>query len=339
MADPRFFARSGPFSLAQLAEIAGATVREGDDQSLVFEDVAALSQAGPKDITFLDNKKYADAFAESKAGAAIINPAMASKAPSGMALLLSSNPYRGYAKIAQAFYPTPLPLPGISPLAFVDPSAMVDSTARIEAGAFIGKGAEIGARTIISPNAVIGSGVKIGDDCQIGPTSSLSYCLISNRVIIHGGVRIGQDGFGFAMGVTHEKVPQLGRVLIGNDVEIGANTTIDRGAGPDTIIGDGTKIDNLVQIGHNVRLGKGCIVVAHVGISGSTVVEDYASFGGQAGIAGHLHIGKGAKIAAQSGVMRDVKAGEIMAGSPAFPAKEYWRHVAYVEKQASKKKD
>ena len=164
-----------------------------------------------------------------------------------------------------------------------------------------------------------------------------SYAIVGARTIVHGGARIGQDGFGFALGADgHLKVPQLGRVLIGDDVEIGANTTIDRGAGPDTVVGDGTKIDNLVQIAHNVRIGRGCVIVAQVGISGSTRIGDFVMLGGQAGLTGHLVVGDGAKVAAQAGVMRDIEPGTTVGGSPAMPQRQWLKSVAMIERMTRK---
>lgn len=338
MADPRFFERAGPFTLAELTTIAGAKLAEGADPGKRVVDVAPLESAGPDELSFLDNRRYVDAFAKSGAGACLVDPKLADRAPSGMALLLSPAPYHAYARIAQAFYPDPKPIAGVAAGAVVDPSAKIGEGAMIESGAVIGPAAEIGARCRIGANAVIGAGVVIGEDCRIGATATLSHCRIGARAILHPGVRIGQDGFGFAMSPKgHIKVPQLGRVIVGDDVEIGANSTIDRGAGPDTVIGDGAKIDNLVQIAHNVRIGKGCIIVAQVGISGSTQVDDLAAFGGQAGITGHLRIGKGAQIAAQSGVMRDVAPGETVGGSPAVPMRAWLKQVALLARLAERK--
>lgn len=338
MADPRFYSVAGPFSLKQLADIAGAEIGGGSDPARMFADVAPLQQAGAGDVSFLDNKRYVSAFEESRAGACAVDPMLAGRAPKGMSLLLTGDPYRAYAKIAGAFYPAPQPRPGRAATAAVDPQARVGEGARIESGAVVGARAEIGRRTRVGANAVIGPGVVIGDDCDIGPSATLLYCVLGARVIVHPGARIGQDGFGFAPGKEgHFKVPQLGRVLIEDDVEIGANATIDRGAGPDTVIGAGTKIDNLVQIAHNVRLGRHCIVVAQVGISGSTRVGNYVMIGGQAGLTGHLSIGDGARIAAQSGVMRDVGPGEDVGGSPAQPMKDWLRGVAAVDRLARKR--
>jgi UDP-3-O-[3-hydroxymyristoyl] glucosamine N-acyltransferase len=263
---------------------------------------------------------------------------MAGKAPAGVALLLTEEPYRAYARIAQAFHPVIPPEPGISPAALVDPTARLGAGCRVEPGAVIGARAEIGARTSIGPNAVIGPGVVLGEDCIVGAAATISHSLIGRRVNIYPGARLGQDGFGFAMGPKgHLKVPQLGRVVVEDDVEIGANTTIDRGAGPDTVIGAGTKIDNLVQIGHNVQVGPGCILVAQVGIAGSTRLGAFVAAGGQAGITGHLEIGAGARIAAQSGVMRDIEPGGTVAGAPALPFKEFFRQCAALGRLARRK--
>lgn len=340
MPDPRFFDRSGPFPLSQIARLAGADVAQGEGQDLVLGDVAPLDTAGPDEVSFLDNVRYRDAFSRTKAGAVFVTKAMARFAPPGVRLLLTDRPYRAYALAAQAFYPA------VSPpdTTFVDPSACVHPSARIglgcvvEPGAVIAEGVKIGDRSRIGANAVIGRNVEIGPDSSIGANASLSHCVIGAHVRIYPGVRIGQDGFGFAIDPAgHVKVPQLGRVLIGDSVEIGANTCIDRGAGPDTVIGEGTWIDNLVQIGHNVKIGRGCVLVAQSGVSGSTVLEDFAVLAGQAGIAGHLRIGKGARVAAQSGVMRDVPAGAEVMGSPAVPLRQYMRQVALLNRMALKK--
>jgi UDP-3-O-[3-hydroxymyristoyl] glucosamine N-acyltransferase len=244
-------------------------------------------------------------------------------------LLLSDEPYKAYARVAQAFYPPDQPPVGISPAAHVGENVVLGQDCSIAPGAVILDRASLGDRCVIGPNAVVGRGVVIGADCTIGANVSLSHCLIGDRVTIHQGTSIGQDGFGVAPDPTgHVKVPQLGLVRIGNDCEIGANTTIDRGSSQDTVVGDNCWIDNLVQIAHNVQLGRGCFVVAQVGISGSTKVGDFAVFGGQAGIAGHLTIGPGAQIGAQGGVLADIPPGAKVTGTPARPIQVHYRQLA-----------
>jgi UDP-3-O-[3-hydroxymyristoyl] glucosamine N-acyltransferase len=335
MADRRFFKVGGPFSLRQLAEVTGASLAEGADPDVLITDVAPLTAAGPGQLSFLDNRKYVDAFAASRAGAAVVHPDLAGRAPAGMALLLSKTPYKAYALAAQAFYPTPRGSGRVHGAAVVDPTATLGADCDVGPGAVIEAGVCLGARCRVAANAVIGENAVLGDDCTVGANASLSHCLIGARVVIYPGARIGQDGFGFAMDrAGHVRVPQLGRVVIGDDVEVGANATIDRGAGPDTVIGSGTMIDNLVQIGHNVEIGAGCVVIAQAGISGSTKLGDFAILAAQGGIAGHLTIGAGARIAAQSGVMRDVGPREEVMGSPAFPIKQHFRQVALLQRMA-----
>ncbi len=337
MADPRFFSVAGPFTLNEIATLVGAEIGGGGEGRLVLRDVAPLDTAGPDQLSFLDNRKYIDAFRKCAAGAIIVMPDLVGEAPKGAALLLSKDPYRAYAKAAQAFYPDRLPPPEIAPSAVIDPSARLGEGCVVGPNVVIEANVEIGSRCRIGPNSVIAQGCKLGDDVKVGPNVTLSHCFIGSRVMLYPGARIGQDGFGFAAGPAGVlKVPQLGRVVIGDDVEIGANTTIDRGAGPDTVIGAGTMIDNLVQIGHNVTVGRGCILVSQVGISGSTHLEDYVVIGGQAGLSGHLHIGKGVKIGAQAGVMADLSAGATVVGSPAKPRGEFFRQLVTLERLTKK---
>lgn len=337
MADPRFFRRAGPFRIAELVRMCDAELGGGGDPDIEIEDVAPLGAAGPADLSFLDNQRYLPALEESRAGACLLHPDFAARAPSGMQLLLSRRPYRSYALAAQAFYPEPAFEPGIAPTAVVDGSAAIGEGTRIEAGAVVGSGAEIGRNCRIGANTVVGDAVRIGDGTVVGPNAVLSHCLVGSRVVIFAGARIGQAGFGFAIDPAgHVKIPQLGRVIIEDDVEIGANSTIDRGAGPDTVIGAGTMIDNMVHIGHNVRVGRGCVLAGQVGISGSTELGDLVVLGGQAGLAGHLRIGSGAQIAAQSGILRDVEPGERVMGTPAKPLRRFFREVATLERLSRK---
>lgn len=338
MADGRFFKNVGPFSANQLAEISGAKPGGKFDGNALYKDVQPLDIATNSDVSFLDNKKYKVSFGQSNAGICIIRPEMEEAAPDTMALLLTSDPYTAYARVATAFYPGIIPKPGISTDAYVHETAEVGDNCHIQAGVHVGAHAKIGDNTILYANSVVADGCEIGTNCSIGANASLQCCLIGNDVILHPGVRIGQDGFGFAPGAQgHLKVPQLGRVVIGNHVEIGANTSIDRGTGPDTVIGDGTKIDNLVQIGHNVEIGQHCFIVSQVGISGSTKIGNFTMLGGQVGVAGHLTLGSGVKVAAQSGIMRDVADGQTVGGSPAQPMKAWMREIATLQKLAKKK--
>jgi UDP-3-O-[3-hydroxymyristoyl] glucosamine N-acyltransferase len=338
MADPRFFAAHGPFTLADLAKVTGAELADPGHGSRSIRDVAPLQAAGPEHLSFLDNRQYVDAFAASRAGACIVAAEFAPKAPVGMALLISAHPYRAYAVAARAFYPDREAAPGVHAKAVVDEAARLGTDVAVAAGAVIGARAEIGSRCRIGENAVIGEGVVLGEDTAVGACASLTHCIVGKRVIIHPGARVGQPGFGFAIGPDgFTKVPQLGRVLIEDDVEIGANATIDRGGGPDTVIGAGTMIDNLVQIAHNVQLGRHCVVIAQAGVAGSTRIEDNVVLAAQAGLIGHLTIGKGARIGAQAGVMRDVPAGVSVIGAPAVPVKQFFREVATIQRLAKEK--
>jgi UDP-3-O-[3-hydroxymyristoyl] glucosamine N-acyltransferase len=336
MADARFFGRMGPFALADIASASECVLYDPATTSIQCEDVSALQDATSEHLSFLDNSKYKSHFQSTRAGACIVSADMVAQAPKGMALLISKNPYRSYAMAASLFYPWPKSDGIISPAAHIDSSVMIGANVSIAAGVVIGAHVSIGAGTRIEANTVINQGVVIGNECWIGSQVTLSHCILGQNVRVHAGVRVGQDGFGFALGTKHIPVPQLGRVLIEDFVNIGANTTIDRGAGPDTVIGAGAVIDNLVQIGHNVKIGRGCVIAAQAGISGSTTLADFVVLGGQVGVAGHLHIGAGARVAAQSGVTKDVPAASELVGFPATPRREYWKQAATLKKLLSK---
>jgi UDP-3-O-[3-hydroxymyristoyl] glucosamine N-acyltransferase len=339
MADRRFFTLAGPLTIAEIAQRVGAEIAGAGEAQRLLRDVAPLETATPDDLSFLDNRRYVDALARTRAGAVIVSPKLAAGAPPGTTVLLSEQPYRAYALAAQAFYPESPPEAGIAPSAVIDKTAVLGEGCAVEANVVIGAQARLGRRCLIGANAVIAAAVVLGDDVRVGANASLSHCLIGSRVRIYPGARIGQDGFGFAPDPSAPvKVPQLGRVIVGDDVEIGANTTIDRGSGPDTVIGSGTMIDNLVQIGHNVQIGRGCVIVAQAGAAGSARVGDYVMIGGQVGVVGHLTVGDRARIGGQSGVVRDVPAGETVLGSPAIPIKEYHYMMAFLRRLAAKKK-
>ncbi len=334
-ADPRFFRRTGPHLFAAVASAAGV---DASGPGPLLHGVAPLQSAGPEEVSFLDNRHYADLLDTTKAGAVIVHPNMATRVPEGVLPIVTPEPYLAWAKVAALFHPPPPPVPGIHPSAVVDPSALVDASAEIGPLAVVGAHAEIGPACRIGPGAVIGEAVQMGPHCRVGAQATISHAVLGARVYVYPGVRIGQEGFGFAIGPAgFLTVPQLGRVLLEDDVEVGANSTIDRGSTQDTVIGAGSRLDNLVQIGHNVRLGRCCIVVSQAGISGSTVLEDFVVVAAQAGLVGHLRIGAKARIGAQAGVMRDVAAGADVLGAPAIAVREFFRQVATLRKLASRR--
>ncbi|MDD3020981.1 MAG: UDP-3-O-(3-hydroxymyristoyl)glucosamine N-acyltransferase [Alphaproteobacteria bacterium] len=340
MADPRFFLKPHPLTLAQIAGRIGAELRAPEDGEYLVHDVASLDIAGDAQLSFLDNKKYKDQFTQTKAAACIVHPDMVAYAPEGVRLLLSLSPYKAYALAAQAFYPEQRPEPSISKFANIHPDAKIGQDVSIGDFVTVGANVEIGNGVWIESHVAVGSGVILGDGVRVGNHATLSHCVIGNGTRIYPGVRIGQDGFGFAIDPSgFVKVPQLGRVMIGDHVEIGANTTIDRGASGDTVIGSGSWIDNLVQIGHNVKIGRGCILVAQVGVAGSTELGDFVVLAGQVGVAGHLKIGSMAKVAAQSGVTKDIPAREEWMGYPAMPMKRYLRQSVYLSKMIDKRRE
>ena len=328
----RFFRRTGPYPLAAVANAAGGTVCELE---LLLEGVAPLQTAGPNDVSFLDNSRYASALDQTLAGAVIVHPDMAARVPTATVAILTTEPYAAWARVAALFYPVPPVSPGIHASAIVAEGAVIDPSAEVGPLSVIETGAEIGPGCQIGPCAIIGTGVIVGRDCRIGAHASVIYASWGARVYVYPGARIGQEGFGFAcIKDGFLSVPQLGRVILEDDVEIGANTTIDRGSSRDTVIGAGSRLDNLVQIGHNVILGRCCVIVAQVGISGSTVLEDFVRVGGQAAMAGHLRIGQGAEIGAQAGVISDMAPGAKVLGSPAQPKKAFFRQIATLKKMA-----
>jgi UDP-3-O-[3-hydroxymyristoyl] glucosamine N-acyltransferase len=342
MANPIFFPVEGGLTLGEVASLVSAAVPDGQE-GRVLSGVAPLDDAGPDHLAYMDNARYGDALAATRAGAVLVSRRFAAKVPEASVALVVPDAHRAYATVLARLYPSALRpgsgfgATGVTPGSFVHSSARLERGVTVDPGAVVGPGAEIGRGTVIGAGAVVGPEVRIGRDCSIGPNASVQAALIGNRVILHPGVRIGQDGFGFAMGARHEKVPQVGRVVIQDDVEIGANTTIDRGATRDTIIGEGTKIDNLVQIAHNVIIGRHCVVVAQTGISGSATLEDYVVLAGQVGVVGHVRIGKGAQIAGSSNVNGDVPPGARWGGTPAKPVREWFREMTTLKTLASKR--
>ncbi len=339
MNHPGFFDIAGPFTLAEIAAATQSEVKDPTAAARTLVGVQPLSEASPQHLSFFDNRKYLPQLMETKAGGCLVAAQFADRVPSSTVALVTKSPYRAFALALALFYPEAMRSKAAAGGAEerISPSAVIEDGAEIEPGAVIGPEARIGRGTRIAAGAVVGYRVTIGRGCYIGPLVSVVHALIGDRVILHPGVRIGQDGFGFAMGAQgHLKVPQIGRVIIQDDVEIGANSTVDRGALKDTIIGEGTKIDNLVQIGHNVVIGRHCVIVGQVGISGSTELGDYVVMGGQSGAVGHIKIGNGAQIAGGSHPKDDVPPGAVMAGTPARPFKQWAREVAAISRLANR---
>src|ERR1700724_1871031 len=303
-------------TIEEIAALTRAKTRAGDPLDRRISNIAPLDTAVAADISFLDKPKFLDALTVTRAGACFISPLFEAKAPPGLAILVTPEPYRAFVAVTRALFPEALRpsslfgVKGRSKDAHVHPTARLEANATVDPLAVIGADAEIGAGTVIPGGAVIGPGVCIGRDCAIGAGATLQHALIGDRVIIHPGTRIGQDGFGYLPSPQgHQKIPQTRRVIIQDNVEIGANSTIDRGSSRDTIIGEGTKIDNLVQIGHNCSIWRHCIIVSQVGISGSVTLGDYVMLGARVGLADHITIGEGAQIGAAAGVMNDVPPG------------------------------
>ena len=342
MADPRFYTNRGPFTLVEICQRAGGTLPDGADSGFTIEDLAGLEGAGPKHLTFYSgNRELAGAFARSQAGVCLVPAKDAANAsPTGMIQVPVKSVSHAFASVAAMFYPD-ASLPRWSQAELVSPDAKLGKGVEIGPGAVIGAGAEIGDRVRIGANAVIGPGVAIGHDSEIGANVSLSYAYVGDRVIILPNAAIGQPGFGFASSAAgHVKIPQLGRVIIQDNVEIGAATTIDRGALGDTVIGEGTKIDNLVQIGHNVQVGRHVVLVSQSGIAGSSTVGDFAVLGGQVGIADHAVIGPGARLAARSAMVSGqvLEGGKDYGGVPAKPVREWLREMHAVSQLIRRRK-
>lgn len=341
MSEPHFFKATAGLTVAEIAALTQATLRDGGEGGRTIFNVAPLDRAGPRDLTFLEKGQYADAAAKTRAGACLVSAPLLGRVPAHVAALQVRDPFRAYVAVSRALFPHALRPSslfegqGASPSAFIHPSARLEENVTVDPGVVIGPRAEIGSGTVIGANAAIGAGVRIGRDCNIGPQCSLTHALLGDRVIIHAGCQIGQDGFGYAMSPAgHMKIPQVGRVIIQDGVEIGAGTMIDRGAIRDTVIGEGTKIDNLCQIGHNVSIGRHCVIVAHAAIGGTVTIGDYVALGGRITIAPQSVIGEGAQLAATSGVHGTVPAGARWAGAPAKPAKQWMRELFILERLA-----
>ena len=333
MPDARFFTTADPLTVADIAALTGAEVVRGGDA--VIKAVAPLSQADRGAIAFLGDRRHAAALTDTGAGAVFVTHDMARKAPEGAAILTTRFPQAAWAAVAARLHP-PIELdetPG------VHPEAEMEEDVRLGAGVVIGARARVGRGTVIGPNTVIGPGVAIGRGSRVGANVSVGYALIGDRVRIASGAVIGEAGFGAAGSARGPvDIPQLGRVIVQDDVSVGANSCIDRGAYDDTVIGEGTKIDNLVHIAHNVTIGRFCLIAAQVGVSGSVTIGDGVMFGGKAGVGDHQTIGAGARIAGAAAVLSDVPPGETWSGYPARPLRRFLRETVWLAKQASSRR-
>ncbi len=336
-ADPRFFPARGPLSLAAIAEAAGAAAPA--DGGRMMAGVAPLGLAGPDDLAFCEGRRHLPALRESRAGAVLVATDAASAVPEGCIALVVDAPQLAYARVAALFHPRPAAVQGIHPTAVIAADATIGEGCEIGPFVVVGAGAEVGPGCILHAHAVVGPGCVLGAGSILRAHASLLHCIAGDRVVLHEGARVGNEGFGFVTTKQgeHITVPQVGRVLLGDGVEIGANACVDRGAGGDTVLGPGTRLDNLVQVGHNVKTGRGCVIVAQGGIAGSSELGNYVVVAAQAGITGHITLGDGARVGAQAGVMNHVPAGIDVVGSPAWPARETLKAFAWLRRQVAAK--
>jgi UDP-3-O-[3-hydroxymyristoyl] glucosamine N-acyltransferase len=333
LADDRFFRRSGPFALGAIAEHIGAAAPLAADSRILIQDVASLDCAADGEITLFSDGKYAAAFASSHASVVVTSTALSNHPHNGSALLVVKDPKLAFAQIGHLFYPPSALAAGVHPSAHVDSTATIGSGSEIGPGVVIGAEAKIGERCRLSANVVIGPGVTLEDDCTVDANTVISHAMLGFRVRIGSNTSIGGEGFGFLPGPAGLlRIAQLGRVVIGNHVQIGNNCTIDRGAMGDTMIGAGSALDNMVHIAHNVRIGRFCVIAGQVGIAGSATLGDGVMMGGQVGINDHLNIGAGVRIAAKSGVIADVPPGTTIGGYPAVPIRQWHRQTVSMAK-------
>ncbi len=335
MPDPRFFETRSPISLPELARLVGADFSDTDHASAMVGRVASLAHADASSVCFVSGHRGLSSLSTTRAGACFIAQVDAGRLPRGCVPLVTATPQAAFAMAANHLHQTRR---HISSSGQVHSSANLEEGVTLGPGVAIGPGVSIGRNTFISAGAVIGPGVSIGRDCLVGARACVGFAMIGDRVRIHAGAVIGEPGFGAALGPFGIiDIPQLGRVIVQDAVTVGAGTCIDRGALEDTVIGENTKIDNLVQIGHNVVIGRNCLLAAHTGISGSVSIGDGCQFGGRAGIADHLTIGAGARIGAAAGVMSNVPAGESWGGFPARPVKRWLRETAILSRLANRR--
>jgi UDP-3-O-[3-hydroxymyristoyl] glucosamine N-acyltransferase len=340
MAQPIFFKQPSSSTLADIAALTKALLVDSSRDSQEIRGLASLDEAGPMNLAFFDNLKYADQLASTKAGAVLVSSRFEASVPGHVAVLRTAKPFHAFVQIAREWHADALrpqswfATDGIAPSAIIDPSARLEDGVIVDPLAVIGPRVEIGSGTVIGAGAVIAADVKIGRDCNVGAKTTIQFALIGNNVLIHPGCNIGQDGYGFIFfgPEGHLKVPQTGRVLIQNNVEIGAGSTIDRGSLRDTVIGEGTKIDNQVQIGHNVTIGRHCLLAAQIGLAGSLTIGDNVALGAKVGINNHLKIGDGAQVTAMSAVKDDIPANGRWGGHFAKPTKQWFREIIAIER-------
>lgn len=321
--------------LAELLAAAGEQVAVPDGAAdLLIEGAEEIERGAPGQVVLAGHRRYAEQLAATNASAAVVSPALADMVPQGTIALVANDPQALFTDFLDQLYPD-------TTRALLKATCQPGARAWFEAGvtlgpnAVVGPEAEIGHGTLIGPGAVVGAGVTIGRNCLIGPGASIECAHLGDDVVIHAGARIGTEGFGWLdHGKSNRKVPQLGRVIIQDRVEIGANSTVDRGALGDTVIGEGTKIDNLVQIGHNCRIGRDCLIAATTGISGSTIIGDSVLIGGGVGTSGHLTIGSGSYVHGRAAVTKDWPEGSKLAGAPAQDIKEFWKELAMLRRLA-----
>lgn len=309
------------------AQCGGRVVGDGN---VVISGIAPLDRASSHELSFFAHRRYAAWYAATRAGVVVVSPALADMPGTATTLIVVDKPIDAMVGILAHFHRTEVRASGVHPSAVVSPSAVIGAGVTIDALAVIGDHVTIGERSWIGAQAVVQAGTVIGADVRVHANATVyPFVEIGDRVIIHAGARIGREGFGFAPSATGvTRIPHIGRCVLGPDVEVGANSCIDRGSVDDTIVGAGTKIDNLVQVAHNVRIGKMCFLVSQTGVAGSTRIGDGVQLGGQVGVSGHLTIGDGATLAAQAGVFGDVPPGETWSGYPARPHKEQLRAQA-----------
>jgi len=345
MADPRFFKNLGPFSLAQICEKIGIAIPSGCDGAKLLFDLADLAGAGERHVTFYSGSAtLRDLFAVSKAGLCLVpasekggkRPAV----PAGLSVLEVASVGRAFATVAALFYPEHSQ-PRWPQAAAISPDAKIGRDVEIAPHVVIAPGAEIGDGTRLGPGTAIGPGVAIGRKCEIGACVTISHAYVGDRVTILPGAHIGQPGFGFATtGEDYLKIPQLGRVIVQDDVEIGSATTIDRGALGDTVIGEGSKLDNLVMIGHNCQIGRHCVIAGQTGLAGSVVLEDGVVLAGQVGLGDHTRVGAKARMGARSGTGSAflLEGGQDYGGAPAKPVREWAREIHALARLAKPRK-